>query len=280
MRCNDPYLNYLKNFGYCIVRLPKADVKPLQIYARKGEMLERLGPLPALLQAGNNIPLPSISENTVAADISGRRTSDLSIGLGILILEGVLSAMGASSFDLRTKYRQAATITFAFHDILEDKIDLIDLDQYLGDADINPFSYYGTQLLDAGRVYVTTATIKSRKFTVEAKKSDGTTLDLSIPVIQNIVGGNVKVSGQTEVSSKLTYEGSTPLVFGFKAVQLFYDQGEYTTLEPVESGVSMRRDTSRSVNLLESEGHSCTSVVNNVVYPQRLVFRLPKFLLK
>jgi hypothetical protein len=253
MRCKEPFLNYLNQFGYCVVRLPKADVRPLQIYSKKGNTLDRLGNLTTLFQTGSNIPLPQVTENTLAADISGRRTSDLNIGLGISILESVLSAMGGQSFDLHLKYKQAATLTFTFHDVLVDRIELVELDQYLVDADINPFSNYAAQLLDDDNVYVTTDIIKSKKFTVEAKRSDGIALDLSIPEIQDIVGGNVKISAKAGETSKLTYEGSIPLVFGFKAVQLFYDQGEYTTLEPAESGVSMRRGEA-SVKPLKSEG--------------------------
>jgi hypothetical protein len=228
-------------------------VKPLQIYSKRGNALDRLGDLTALFRTGNNISLPAIKEDSLATDISGRRTDNLSIGLGLTILEGILGAMGGLSFDLHTKYESAASVTFGFHDVLEDKIELVELDQYLVDADVNPFSRYVAELLDADNVYVTTSTIKSKKITVEAKKSNGAALDLSIPVIQHIVGGNVKVSGQVEVTSKLTYEGNIPLVFGFKAVQLFYDQGEYTTLDLVESGTSMRR-TRSNVKPLESEG--------------------------
>lgn len=62
------------------------------------------------------------------------------------------------------------------------------------------------------------------------------TLDLSVPEIQGIVGGNVKVSGSAAVTSKVTYESPVPLVFGFQAVRLFYDQGRYTAFEPLETG--------------------------------------------
>lgn len=29
MFCSDPFLTYLKAFGYSVIRLPKADVRPL-----------------------------------------------------------------------------------------------------------------------------------------------------------------------------------------------------------------------------------------------------------
>ena len=236
MLCNDPFLTYLKSFGYNVIRLPKADVKPLQVLARQGNDLNRLGDLATLLVTGSNIPLPLLSENTRAANISGQRTSDLSIGVGISIMASIIGGMGGSKLGIDTKYQQAKTAAFEFQDVYEDKIEIIKLDQYLADADVNPFSRYVAELLEADELFVTTATIKSTKFTVEAKKSDSTTLDLSIPEIQGIVGGNVKVSGAAKVTSKVTYESSVPLVFGFQAVRLFYDQGRYTAFEPLTAG--------------------------------------------
>ena len=257
MWCSDPFLNYLKAYGYCIIRLPKADVRPLQIFARRGRDLERLGELSTLLQAGSAVPLPPVSENTPTANISGRRTGDLSIGIGISILNNILGAMSASGMNLDAQYKQAKSAVFEFSNVLEDKVELAHLDQYLANADVNPFSRYIGALLESDMLYVTTATLKSRKFTIEAKKSDGTALSLPIPEIQSIVGGNVKVSGQAEVSSTLTFEGNTSLVFGFQAVQLFYDQGRYTAFEPLQSGLNMR-DTSPGlknvVKKLEPEG--------------------------
>lgn len=236
MFCNDPFISYLKSFGYCVIRLPKADVKPLQVLARNGKDLNRLGDLATLLVAGSHIPLPPVSENVTAANISGQRTSELSIGVGLSIMASVIGAMGGSRLGLDTKYSGAKYAIFEFHDVFEDKVEIIKLDQFLGDSDVNPFSNYVAELLEADDLYVTTATIKSSKFTVESKKSDGKALDVSIPEIQGVVGGNVKVTGASNVTSKVTYESPVPLVFGFQAVRLYYDQGRYTSLKPLAPG--------------------------------------------
>ena len=81
-----------------------------------------------------------------------------------------------------------------------------------------------------------TSTIKSRKFIVQAKASDGTTVDVELPEIQQAVGGNVKVSTEGGGTSKLVYEGAVPLVFGFQAARLYYDQGRYTAFKPLAPG--------------------------------------------
>jgi hypothetical protein len=254
MWCSDPFLNYLKSFGYCIVRLPKADIKPLLILSKQGGSLDRLGELTTLLLAGDDVPLPTISENIPAANISGQRTSNISIGIGLSILSSILNAMGGTKLGLDTKYQQAKTVAFEFHNVLEDRVELAKLDQYLADADVNPHSRHVREILETDRLYVTTATIKSQKLTVEARRSDGSSVELSVPEIQDIVGVNVKVSGQGASTSKLSYEGRIPLVFGIQAVQLFYDQGSYTRFEPVES-VGMREGSTSNniVRQLETE---------------------------
>jgi len=256
MWCSDPFLNYLKSFGYCIVLLPRTNVKPLQVLSKQGGKLDQLGDLTTLLVAGDAIQLPPRSENIRVAQISGQRTSDLGIGISISILGNILSAMGGSRLGIDSHYRQAKTAVFEFHDVLRDEIELLNLDQYLTNADINPFSHHAANLLVSDQLYVTTATIKSSKLTIEAKRSDGTSLELNIPEIQEIVGGNVKVSGQATTTSRIIYEGNTPLVFGFQAVQLFYNQGHYSRFELIRSGNSMREGpvSSNTTRQLESEG--------------------------
>src|ERR1700694_4852283 len=104
--CSDPLIQYLKSFGYCVVRLPKADVKPLQILCKRGNGLDRLGELTTVLQAGPSVPLPPIHEGIPTANIAAQRTSEISTGIGLSILGGILSAMGVARPGLATTYRQ------------------------------------------------------------------------------------------------------------------------------------------------------------------------------
>ncbi|HOI15190.1 MAG TPA: clostripain-related cysteine peptidase [Geobacteraceae bacterium] len=86
MWCKDPFLVYLKQFGYNAIRLPKADVRPLQLLAKDGKEFNRLGEIHHLLVAGNAVSLLKLLENTPTASISGQRTGDLSLGIGLSIL--------------------------------------------------------------------------------------------------------------------------------------------------------------------------------------------------
>jgi hypothetical protein len=144
--------------------------------------------------------------------------------------------MGASKLGLDVTYKRARSVVFEFVDVLADEVELAAIDQYLSDADVSPFSTYVAKLLEADAIYVTTATIKTKKLAVEAKTGDSTTLDLKIPEIRGVVGGNVQVSAAGSGTSKIVYEGGAPLVFGFQAARLFYEQGRYTAFKPLPPG--------------------------------------------
>lgn len=241
MSCNDPYLKYLKSLGYNVIRLPKADVRPLQLLARHDGDLQRIGELVTILVSRGNRPLPKVIENTRAANVSGQRSGDLSLGLGLSILGNILGAMGGSGLGLETKFQLAKSITFEFQDVLEDRVEIAALDQYLADADVSPFSRHVATLLEADELYVTTATIKSSKLTVAAKGTNGATVDVKVPEIQGVVGANVKVSGKAERASTVTFEGPIPLAFGFQAIQLVYEQGRYVRFESVDESMTLER---------------------------------------
>ncbi len=240
---SDPFLTYLKSFGYSVIRLPRTDIAPLQVLVKEGTRLTRLGDLVAILKPGEQVALPVVKSDIPAANISGERTRDLSIGVGLSILGNVIGAMGGSKLGLDVGYKNAKTATFEFADVLEDHVDLIAVDQYLSDADISAFSHHAAQLLEADAVYVTTSVIKTKKFIVQAKQNNGVTLDVKVPEIQNAVGGNVKVSTTGGTSDKVLYEGAVPLVFGFQAARVYYENGRYSAFKPLHAG----RDRTRSV---------------------------------
>lgn len=233
---SDPFLTYLKSFGYSVVRLPRTDIRPLQVLVKEETRLTRLGDLETILRPGAQVPLPRVKENVAAASISGGRTHDLGIGVGLTILGSVIGAMGGSRLGLDLGYKNAKTATFEFADVLEDRVDLAAIDQYLTNADISAFSSHAARLLEADSIYVTVSTIKSRKFIVQAKESSGAPVELKLPEIQKVVGATVKVSAARTAESGIAYEGAEPLVFGFQAARLFYENGRYTSFAPMRPG--------------------------------------------
>jgi hypothetical protein len=68
MSCN---LEALRSFGYSVIRLPRADVAPLQLLAKRGGTLDRIGDLATVILPGDSVPLPPIRKDTPAANLSG-----------------------------------------------------------------------------------------------------------------------------------------------------------------------------------------------------------------
>jgi hypothetical protein len=234
--CRDPFLSCLEDFGYCVVRLPAADLDPLQLLLRRGDDLERLGRLSTALVPGPHVALPHVTRGQPAASISGRRTGHLDVGVGLSLLGGAIAAMGGSQIGLDDTYRAAHTITFEFRDVIEDSVELAALDQWLTDASVSRHSAHLAALLDAGDVCVTTAVIRSRSLTVEALDEHGATVSVQLPALEHMANGRLTISQSADHTAAVAYTGKVPLAFGFRAVRLFYDDRRYTAFEPLEAG--------------------------------------------
>jgi hypothetical protein len=236
MACRDKSITFLKSFGYNVIRLPKADIAPLQIFIEKKGILQPLGNLASVLKPGEGAVIPPIKRDVTVATFNGRKTGDLSLGLGLNILGNIIGAMGGSKLGLEAGYSKAKTIVFSYGDVLEDSIEITELDKYLANSDVDPSSRYVGELLEANEIFVLTSTIKTNKVTVEGKGKNSTEAKVDVPVIKEIVGGNIEIKSNNEADSSVTFAGNIPLVFGFKAVRLFYEDGEYKRFDPVTDG--------------------------------------------
>jgi hypothetical protein len=239
--CSDPTITYLKGLGFSVVRLPRPDMRPLQLLADHDGELSNLGELGTIMKEGN-VRAPPLKLDMAGPTLAGKQASTLSLGLGLSVLGTVLGAMGAGKLGLDVAYKSASKVIFEFTETLRDEVEIAALDKFLGAADVDPAARGVGQLLDADDVYVVTATLKSRKITVSSTDSSGTEVTLKVPEIKEIVGANVSVSASQEASAKITYEGKIPLIFGFQAVRLFYDEGRYTSFEPLNAGAMAARE--------------------------------------
>ena len=240
----DESITYLKDRGYCVIRTPRSDISPLDTLLKSGKKdLTRLGELGNITVAGKN-SLPKLSlDNQGPGEINGKESSTTKIEIGLNILGGIIGALGGNKLALTAGYSKAKSITFTFTGVMEDHIALDLLDGYLSTASIKPDQHAVTNALIDDEVYVITSTIKTTKFTVNAKGDGGVKVDLAVPVIQEIASGSLKVDVAKSTEGIVTYEGKIPVVFGFQAVRLFYDNnGVYTTVDPLNAGEMAARE--------------------------------------
>lgn len=235
--CKDPSLTAIKSKGYNVVRLPRVDMAPTNLLVANGKVLQRLGDLLSVFVPDSDGPQPpAISPDRPGPNIAGTKSAEIGLDIGLNILGGLISALGGSQVGINFAYKKASSVQFEFGSTLENSAQLAQIDAFLASASINQYARAVAQMLEADKVFVITSTLKSATLNVTAKGSGNTGLGLDIPVIQNAVGGNLKVTSASSDNSVVTYQGSVPLVFGFQAVQLVFDNGRYRSMKLIDAG--------------------------------------------
>ncbi|MFL6845306.1 MAG: hypothetical protein ACJ8ER_10550 [Allosphingosinicella sp.] len=228
--------NYLKGLGYGTIALPRAGIKPMLMLAKSGDRLTRLGPLTGTFLPGD-APLPVVSRER-SAPVSGTKSEKIDASIGLDILGTVIGALAGSTLGIKAAYKNARKVAFEFGDVMEDRVDINALDQYLSAGSVaGNVGNFLKEVLKRDEVYVITSTLDAGEISVDASGEHEASLGLEIPVIQQIVGGKIAVSAGGASSTKITYRANDlPLAFGLQVVQLIVDDatGHYTTLKMVK----------------------------------------------
>jgi len=217
--CKDNSLTYLNGVGYNVIRLPREGIDPLQLLSHGGNALEILGPLSDLVLSGP--PAPLVTSDTPAANVNGKRTDKLELGLGLNFLDKILSAMGAPGASLKMAYSKAKSIEFEFENVSVDSVNITAIGQYLKGAKPDIANPIIEMLDEEGEAYVITETIKSNSFGAIAYDSTNSTIDVDVAGIQQAIGVNTKVAVLKDATRKVSYKGAKLLRFGFKAIPVW-----------------------------------------------------------
>ena len=94
--------------------------------------------------------------------------------------------------------------------------------------------------MQAGKVAVTTAVARSKKYIVSAQNDKGNDIKADVPVIKGIASGNLSVSTTGGKNQKVVFDGPNAVTFGVQAAQLRFDQsGVITALDQIAAGTGM-----------------------------------------
>lgn len=242
---SDPALTYLKQFGYSVVRLPRADLPPGLLLEREGRDLVDLGALETVFVKGDTAP-PAVRTDEPAAQFSGEIKTTLSLGLGLSLLEQFLRAFGGSTVGLEAQFQQAKSLTFEFDEVFSDSIEPAALEKFLARADVDPRSVNTRRLLDEDKVYVVTRTLKAKRFLLEGQKDKQSGVQVNVPAIGDIVGGEVKVAAAGQSKSKISFDGGDRLVFGLQAVRLVYEGTRFVAYRSLPPGSAAKRGVKKA----------------------------------
>jgi hypothetical protein len=232
----DPFVDTLKRFEYNVVRLPRTNIHPLQVLQEQGNSFAIIGDLQDLFQQGS--ALPQVSRDQQASFINGQRTDALKVSVGLSLLGGLIGAMTGTQVNLTTAFQKASKIVFHFSDVKVDNVTQTHLRNYLAASAALEGGF--VRELEDDKLYVIISTIKSAKYTIEALDSSGKSVDVAVPIIQQMVGGSVGVKTEGSSQSVVTFEGTTPHVFGIQALRMEFKNRKFVTTKAASTGTAVR----------------------------------------
>ena len=221
-------MTYLNDAGYNVVRLPRRGIVPLGVIGRDGNARNWLGTLDQIWSSPVAAPPPGPPQPV--ATLTGTRTSDIKLSLGLDILANALSGMfGTTAPGLNDSYRNATSLQFAFKDVRSVAIDPFAIGEFLAQGEVrpNPFVtryFSGEKHADA---MVITEVLEAKSIGVIAKKEAGNEVDVNVPELKGTLGAKVNVTTASGGGSEVVFEGPEYLAFGYKAFGIVRADGQW-----------------------------------------------------
>jgi hypothetical protein len=225
-KCGDKSVQTLNNKGYNVVKLPRAGIEPMDILGKDSKATEWLGPLADVWSTTVALPTPS---TVPSMEISGQQSNSLDLSVGLKMLGNVLQAFGASTPSLDAAYKKAKTLTFTYGKVTSTSVRPMQAGNFLAGGTLNSANpvvkHY--MLEDDAEAYLIFDVLKSNEISVVATDQHGAEVKVDLGVIQSMVGANVGLAASGSGGTKLTYSGSVPVTFAFRAFEISFDQGAW-----------------------------------------------------
>ncbi len=213
--CKDISVKALNELGYNVVREPRVGIDPFSFLTRDHKNMTLLGSIEDVIL--NPKPLPNVKKDQPAASISGTKTNKIDFNAGLNFLSKVLKFLGAGSLGIDAAYKNAHKIEFEYLDVHFDSVTANELAKYIRNAEPDLNHPFFDNFDQENESFVIIETLKSSSFATIAFDEHGTKIGIDVDAIKAIVGANVKVETGAEGTTKVSFKGETPLVFGYKA---------------------------------------------------------------
>jgi hypothetical protein len=215
---------FLDRYHLNLLAIPREDAAVGDLYPYDGRMVGQPGSVRDFLQPPLSIPKETIRRGEMP-DISGTLSDSTSIDVGLNLLDGFLSAMGAGGVigDVGAEYKRVGTaaLKFRFTDAVRETIDPISLGTKLMSRRVRE----GHPMVARGyRYYLVTAVARSPSISVMAEGEGETKLDLNAKAMKGLIGGSGGVSVKKSSVGELTYSGKRRLAFGVEVYELQFDR--------------------------------------------------------
>jgi hypothetical protein len=227
--CKDPVTTELNKRGYNLVKLPRVGIDPMDVLGRENDSMEKLGSIAEVWTS--TAPVPPMGSPAAVAGVTGEKTSDLDVGIGLKLLADALAGLGAglSLPSLNLAFKKAKTVQFKFINVESTSITPFALGKFLANGTLdmsNPFvsHYFGN---DETQEYIIFDVLKSDAISVTAKTETGTTVEADIGALTGALKASVSAKAGSTGASEITFEGKVKATFAFKLFEVMFENGKW-----------------------------------------------------
>ncbi|MEH2095406.1 gasdermin [Nostoc sp.] len=264
--CTDQAIDHLNELGYNAIKLPREGITPLTILSRdpKTSISSIYGNVTDII--ANPVPsLPKVFENLQAGTISGLRTNKLELKFGISILNDLLSALGGKRAGIESVFGKASTIEFEYENVQYDTVMPASVTKFLRGANPSIDQDFIPQFNEQGEAYIIIDVLKSNSFGIRLYQDSEGGIDINLDAIKNVVGLNSKISVEKKVDTKISFNGSQALGFGFKACPIWVETVggvlKFRLNPNTNQGVALRGSTESSTEPTLDDENELTPVL-------------------
>lgn len=235
-------MNVLRQAGYTLLRLPRADVKPLTLLLKtsKGAVEKLNADIRSLFEPVDLQP-PAISKDIpLPSALSSEEKLDLKTELNFSFLKGLLTAFTGSA-DL--SLTNADTILVQLGDAKIKSIDIIKLDAFIQNAKVNTMAKSILERLKDDDLFVITEVINAKSFTINESSNATVSAEASATVKAVEAGSSTNYS--EERKRNIANKDDNYYTIAMKAYQIFYDKPSLFSSRP--AGFRIREATNIKV---------------------------------
>lgn len=222
--CEDPLIKTLRRlFNANIVLVPDERVQPLSMVAKIGRKNFFRGELAPLLTSPGALSKGPQVKKANMANIAGKQSREVTLDVGLEILDGFLRGFGIPSAQVRAKFKGASKVSFSFNKVERRYVDVNELGQRLRGQVIdkeNPAAeiFFNEE---SAKLLLIDGVITSQDFSINVEESSQKNFKLDVPAIDAIVGSlkpELKVASQSGLD--LTFQGDKALTFAFTCLKI------------------------------------------------------------
>lgn len=221
-----------EELGAMMIKVPSERYQPFMVLEkkRKTKRAHIRGAFSSYLTPDSTFALQAEDlDPTLVANISGKKSVDFDLNIGLKILDGYLEAflggMGINVPELTLGIKSAKQMAYTFENVHEVAVDHGLLGQALDycEVQLNAASqpYFGENASD---FLMIDRIITSNNFTITTSKENETEIAAELEAVAETIGKletDLKVTVKS--SNTISFEGEKPLAFAFSVVHLILD---------------------------------------------------------